>query len=55
MAEVVLLAMRICKAVNQEFSHLSPLQRFYCIRDSSFVKVYFPLTVSTGIRVIDRT
>jgi diguanylate cyclase (GGDEF)-like protein len=55
MAEVVLLAMRICKAVNQEFSHLPPLQRFYCMRDSSFVKVYFPLTVSTGIRVIDRT
>jgi len=55
MAEVVLLAMRICKAVNQEFSHLPPLQRFSCMRDSSFVKVYFPLTVSTGIRVIDRT
>ncbi len=49
MAEVVLLAMRICKAVNQEFSHLPPLQRFSCMRDCSFVKVYFPLTVSCGV------
>jgi diguanylate cyclase (GGDEF)-like protein len=29
MAEVVLLAMRICKAVNQEFSHIPPLRRFF--------------------------
>jgi diguanylate cyclase (GGDEF)-like protein len=49
MAEVVLLAMRICKAVNQEFSHLPPLQRFSCMRDGSLVEVYFPLTVSCGV------
>ncbi|MEG4631976.1 GGDEF domain-containing protein [Microcoleus sp. AR_TQ3_B6] len=49
MAEVVLLAMRICKAVNQEFSHLPPLRRFYCMRDGSYVEVYFPLTVSCGV------
>ena len=49
MAEVVLLAMRICKAVNQEFSHLPPLRRFYCMSDNSYVEVYFPLTVSCGV------
>ena len=48
-AEAFLLAMRICKAVNQEFSHLPPLQRFSCMRDGSFVEVYFPLTVSCGV------
>jgi diguanylate cyclase (GGDEF)-like protein len=49
MAEVVLLAMRICKAVNQEFSHLPPLRRFFCMRDCSYVEVSLPLTVSCGV------
>ena len=49
MAEVVLLAMRICKAVNQNFSHLPPLRRFFCMRDNSFVEVDLPLTVSCGV------
>ncbi|MEG4419296.1 GGDEF domain-containing protein [Microcoleus sp. LAD1_D5] len=49
MAEVVLLAMRICKAVNQEFSHLPPLRRFFSMSDNSYVEVYFPLTVSCGV------
>ncbi|MCC3407381.1 MAG: GGDEF domain-containing protein [Microcoleus sp. PH2017_10_PVI_O_A] len=47
MAEVVLLAMQICKAVNQKFSHLPPLERFFSMSDLSYVKVNFPLTVST--------
>ena len=49
MAEVVLLAMQICKAVNQEFSHLPPLQRDFWMSDRSCVEVYFPLTVSCGV------
>ncbi|PSB48351.1 GGDEF domain-containing protein [filamentous cyanobacterium Phorm 6] len=49
MAEVVLLAMRICKAVNQNYSHLPPLRRFFGMSDNSYVEVYFPLTVSCGV------
>lgn len=49
MAEVVLLAMRICKAVNHNFSHLPPLRRFFCMSDLSYVEVNFPLTVSCGV------
>ena len=49
MAEVVLLAMRICKAVNQNYSHLPPLRRFFDMSDNSYVEVYFPLTVSCGV------
>ena len=49
MAEVVLLAMRICKAVNQNYSHLPPLRRFFCMSDNSYVEVPLPLTVSCGV------
>jgi GGDEF domain-containing protein len=49
MAEVVLLAMGICKAVNQNYSHLPPLRRFFCMNDCSYVEVPLPLTVSCGV------
>ncbi|MEG4224689.1 GGDEF domain-containing protein [Microcoleus sp. N9_B2] len=49
MAEVVLLAMRICKAVNQNYSHLPPLRSFFCMSDCSYVEVALPLTVSCGV------
>ena len=49
MAEVVLLAMRICKAVNQNYSHLPPLPRFFCMSDRSYVEFPLPWTVSGGI------
>ena len=49
MAEVVLLAMRICKAVNQNSSHLPPLRRLVCMSDLSNVEVLLPLTVSCGV------
>jgi diguanylate cyclase (GGDEF)-like protein len=49
MAEVVLLAMRICKAVNQNYSHLAPLRRLVCMSDLSNVEVPLPLTVSCGV------
>jgi diguanylate cyclase (GGDEF)-like protein len=49
MAEVVLLAMRICKAVNQNYSHLPPLRRLVCMSDNSYVEVPLPLTVSCGV------
>jgi len=48
-AEVVLLAMRICKAVNQNYSHLRPLRRLVCMSDNSYVEVPLPLTVSCGV------
>jgi len=48
-AEVVLLAMRICKAVNQNYSHLPPLRRLVCMSDLSNVEVPLPLTVSCGV------
>ena len=49
MAEVVLLAMRICKAVNQNYSHLPPLRRLVCMSDNSYVEVPVRLTVSCGV------
>ena len=49
MAEVVLLAMQICKAVNQAFSHLPPLQRDFWMSDRSYLEVNLPLTVSCGV------
>ena len=49
MAEVVLLAMRICKAVNQNYSHLPPLRRLVCMSYNSYVEVPLPLTVSCGV------
>ena len=49
MAEVVLLAMRICKAVNQNHSHHPPLRRLVCMIDLSNVEVPLPLTVSCGV------
>jgi diguanylate cyclase (GGDEF)-like protein len=49
MAEVVALAMQICKAVNQTFAHMPPLRRFFWMRDHSFLDVHYPLTVSCGV------
>jgi diguanylate cyclase (GGDEF)-like protein len=49
MAEVLSLAMQICKAVNEQFSHLLPLKRFFSMRDYSYLEVHSPLTVSCGV------
>lgn len=49
MAEVLSLAMQICKAVNEPFSHLPPLKRFFSMADLSHLEVNSPLTVSCGV------
>ncbi|PZO39615.1 MAG: GGDEF domain-containing protein [Pseudanabaena frigida] len=49
MAEVISLAMQICKTVNQNFAHMPPLRRFYWMRDRSCLEVHYPLTVSCGV------
>lgn len=49
MAKVVSLAMQICKAVNEPFSHLPPLKRRLFMSDRSELEVSFPLTVSCGV------
>jgi diguanylate cyclase (GGDEF)-like protein len=49
MAEVVALAMQICKAINQTFAHMPPLRRFYGMRDRSRLEVHYPLTASCGV------
>ncbi|MBD2078289.1 GGDEF domain-containing protein [Phormidium sp. FACHB-592] len=48
-AEVLSLAMQICKAVNEQFSHLPPLKRYFSMGDLSHLEVLFPLTVSCGV------
>lgn len=49
MAEVVTLAMQICKTVNKNFAHMPPLRRFFHMYDLSLGEVHYPLTVSCGV------
>ncbi len=49
MAEVLSLAVKICKEVNEQFSHLPPLKRSFSMSDFSDLEVDFPLTISCGV------
>lgn len=49
MAEVVSLAMQICKTVNKNFAHMPPLRRFFHMYDMSLGEVHYLLTISCGV------